>query len=599
MNKIFVFLIILILPVASFAQPVYTLTDSSIATINQYAVLPDRGYTFEKILSDTALNFVDHHSIGKEKATYYWLKIRIKNPSFYADSYNISLNLYQNNVLYYFNENTQKWVAYQNGILTPYSGKRNLNELACILQGRTENIIYIKVFAGILRDLNQSFQPVVKIEKSDHTYKKEQIIWLSWITSLTVLFLFFLNNLYIYISIRDKTVLYYLIAQLGGMFYITAYKRFYYILLPNTVFTSAVTPQGTLHSFDLSRLLMHGGILLVMYGIVRLTQSFLNTKKKLPVMDLALRIGLNVYVSVTIVLVFFNIFVVYLEDYTLLYHNILALLLIAILLCTCVIGYLRKLPAAAPFLVANFLPFVFMLCTTIYHVFITYNDTSASLMPDFSIISQALVFSIALVTRTKSIQKELKVKEMEARQLEFDLKEIGLRQRLIELENQKINADIINEKIRNELLEERLEINQRELASTTLYMVQKNELLASLKTQIQELNKLYPDSKHQGLKSIESILQSNLYLDGDWKKFKLHFEQVHPHFFENLLAKYPSLTKNEIRLYAYFHINLSTKEIAALLNIDPASVRRAKTRLYKKMSIVEENDLQDDNHSNK
>jgi len=65
------------------------------------------------------------------------------------------------------------------------------------------------------------------------------------------------------------------------------------------------------------------------------------------------------------------------------------------------------------------------------------------------------------------------------------------------------------------------------------------------------------------------------------------FEQVHPNFFKELQAKYPSLTKNELRLYSYFHINLGTKEIASLLNIDPASVSRAKTRLYKKMAIID------------
>ncbi|GLU54499.1 7TM diverse intracellular signaling domain-containing protein [Dyadobacter frigoris] len=593
MNKIFVYLIILLLPAAAFAQPVNNLSDSSTAAINQYAVLPDRGYTFEKILSDTSLVFIDGDSLRSGNATNYWLKIRINNPFHYADVYNVSLNLNLNNVLYYFNENTQKWVSYQNGLLVPYKGKRNLNEMTCVLQGQTENILYIKVEASALQKLGYNVKPLIKIEKSVYASKREQKAWLSWITSLTVLALFFLNNLYIYFSIRDKTVLFYLIAQLGGIFYITAYKRFYYILFPNSVFTSTVSPNGQLHSFDLSSLLMHGGILLIMYGVVGLTQSFLNTKKRLPVMDTALRTGLLVYVLFTVMVVVVNIFVVYLEDYTLLYHNILALLLIAIMMCTCVVGYFRKLPAATPFLLAIFLPLFFMLGTTLYHVFISFNDTSDSLMPDFSIISQALAFSIALVARTKSIHKDLKAKEMEARQLEFDLKEIGLRQRLIELENQKINADIRHEKIRNELLEQRLEVNQRELASTTLYLVQKNELLASLKTQIQELNQLYPDNKHQGLKGIESILQSNLYLDGDWRKFKLHFEQVHPHFFENLLAKYPSLTKNEIRLYAYFHINLSTKEIAVLLNIDPASVRRAKTRLYKKMAIAEEGDLQD------
>ena len=43
----------------------------------------------------------------------------------------------------------------------------------------------------------------------------------------------------------------------------------------------------------------------------------------------------------------------------------------------------------------------------------------------------------------------------------------------------------------------------------------------------------------------------------------------------------------ETRLYAYLHMKLSHKEIAALLSIDPASVRRAKTRLYTKMAIPE------------
>jgi DNA-binding CsgD family transcriptional regulator len=212
-----------------------------------------------------------------------------------------------------------------------------------------------------------------------------------------------------------------------------------------------------------------------------------------------------------------------------------------------------------------------------------------SLLPDLVTITQTIGFSVALVARTRFIQKELSAREAEARQLEADLRETELRRALIEMENQQINTEILHQKTRNEQLQERLEANQRELASSTLYIAQKNELLAGLKIQIKELKKLYPDKKHQGLQDIESALQNDQYLDADWGKFKLHFEQVHPHFFENLQAKYPMLTKNEIRLCAYFHINLSTKEIATLLNIDPASVRRAKTRLYKKMGLNEAN----------
>jgi DNA-binding CsgD family transcriptional regulator len=209
------------------------------------------------------------------------------------------------------------------------------------------------------------------------------------------------------------------------------------------------------------------------------------------------------------------------------------------------------------------------------------NPLLKTLLPDLVIILQSFGFSLALVARTRSIQQSLLNKEMEARSLEADLKALDFRRQLLEKENQQIATEIQLQKNRNDDLQEKLAINQRELASSTLYIAQKNELLSTLKSQIRDWKKQYPG---KGLQDIESALQNNMHLDADWNKFRIHFEQVHPNFFEELQARHPTLTKNEQRLCAYFHINLSTKEIATLLNIDPASVRRAKTRLLKKMA---------------
>lgn len=71
-------------------------------------------------------------------------------------------------------------------------------------------------------------------------------------------------------------------------------------------------------------------------------------------------------------------------------------------------------------------------------------------------------------------------------------------------------------------------------------------------------------------------------------KFKIDFDRSHPGFFERQKIQYDYLTNNEMWLLAYLHLKLSTREIAVLLNIDPASVRRAKTRLYKKMALSED-----------
>jgi hypothetical protein len=256
------------------------------------------------------------------------------------------------------------------------------------------------------------------------------------------------------------------------------------------------------------------------------------------------------------------------------------------MIVTGVAAHLRKLPFATTFLLANVLPFLFILGIPLFHLIVSAESEENLWIPELGIMTQALAFSIALVARTKSIQNELSAAEINNQQLEFDLKEAGYLVQLNQLEIAKMNTDIDSEKIKNELLQERLEMNQRELVSSTLYMVQKNELLNHLKTQIQLLSRPNPGTA-QGMRAMSSLIDTSTQLDSDWTKFKMHFEQVHPQFFEELKVKHPQLTMKETRLYAYFHMNLSHKEIAALLNIDPASVRRAKTRLFKKMAIPE------------
>ena len=579
--------------VTGHTQSVRTVSGSAAAQVKSYAVLPDRGYTLDEVRTDTTLHFIPGDSLRMTGANRFWIRVVVVNPSHYDEPYNLYFQPALKNTFYSFNADRQHWVAQQTGIyVLNYKHRRgnNRNAMSFMAGKQAQTTLYLRADLQVVHQV-KAIKPHIVIEKQTITHSKEQFLLITWIATLSVLFLFFLNNLFIYFSFKDKIVLYYLIGQIGAMIYLSYYKRFIETLIPWPVFTFEVWPNGDTYSFDFGDILQHFSIVLVLYGLVQSTRAYLNTSTTLPRLNFMLKYGLYAYILITVILVAINSWLVYLEPYTLTYHNILALVLIGSNICTCVVGHVRKLPAATPFLLANILPLLFMLGIGMNNVVTSLNDTMMStqwsLLPDLAIISQTLSFSIALVARTKFIQKELATRKIEAQKLEFNIREMELRHRLTELENQKISADVQHEKTRNELLQERLDVNQRELASTTLYLVQKNEMLAGLKTQLLKLNKQYPNVRQQGLKGIESILQSNLYLDADWGKFKVHFEQVHPHFFENLQVKHPNLTKYEVRLYAYFHINLSTKEIAALLNIDPASVRRAKTRLYKKMAIPE------------
>ncbi|WP_141719692.1 helix-turn-helix transcriptional regulator [Roseivirga misakiensis] len=56
-------------------------------------------------------------------------------------------------------------------------------------------------------------------------------------------------------------------------------------------------------------------------------------------------------------------------------------------------------------------------------------------------------------------------------------------------------------------------------------------------------------------------------------------------FQEDLKQHYPHLTAYDLRLCTYLKANLSTKEIASILNITPDSVKKAKHRLRRKVEL--------------
>jgi hypothetical protein len=574
--------------IAGFAQPVFILADSARIQLNSYTLLPDQGYSFGQVLTDTTLHFVQNDSIRPQQATAYWLKIKLASPSHYTQPYKLRVRPALRNTLYYFNADSQTWVSSMAGIMVPADKSLKQGNLPFVLQGGGMiNTLYVKLDVKVLQSGGQALRPEITITSLAAIESRERVIWISWMVSITVLLLFFLHNLYIYYSFRDKAILYYLVAQLGAMVYITAYKHFFDLVFESRVFTFDLLADGWLYAYNYSSIFMHSSVVVIMYGFVQLTRSYLNTRQLLPRLDAVLKYGLHSYMIVSALLMVISISLFFVNDFALLYENIFVLALAATMLCAGVVAYRRKLPAAGPFLVANMLPLGCILAVAVYHVFVKLYDVETSLLPDLAVISQALVFSVALVARMRLIQKELKNSEIEARQLAFDIREIELKHQLIELENEQITADILHHKNHNQALQQKLETNQRVLAANALYMVQKNKLLTDLQNQIIQINKQYhSDTIGDGLKEMQSALKSNLSLDEDWGKFKLHFEQVHPQLIDDLQAKHPTLTKNDMRLYVYFHMKLSTKEIASLMNIDPASVRQAKARLNKKMNIA-------------
>jgi hypothetical protein len=127
-----------------------------------------------------------------------------------------------------------------------------------------------------------------------------------------------------------------------------------------------------------------------------------------------------------------------------------------------------------------------------------------------------------------------------------------------------------------EHLEKEILENRKQLQTISEELKEKDKTL-STKTNIEKTD----------LISIFKLLENSLSTENKWNEFKLKFKELNPKFHEKLLAHQANLTKSEIRLLTLIKIGYSQKEIASILNIAPDSVKKAKSRVRKKMNLTE------------
>ncbi len=146
--------------------------------------------------------------------------------------------------------------------------------------------------------------------------------------------------------------------------------------------------------------------------------------------------------------------------------------------------------------------------------------------------------------------------------------------------------------LEKEVLNSELKFKQKELTTHALHLANKNEILEDLKLQISDL-KNSDSEKNKVLNKLVNTINFNLQDDKNWENFRLYFEEVHKDFNSKIKQKFPDVTSNELRLMALMKMNLSSKEIANILNISNDGIKKARYRLRKKINISSEESLTD------
>ncbi|MCX6304039.1 MAG: tetratricopeptide repeat protein [Bacteroidetes bacterium] len=151
------------------------------------------------------------------------------------------------------------------------------------------------------------------------------------------------------------------------------------------------------------------------------------------------------------------------------------------------------------------------------------------------------------------------------------------------------------EKELNETVMESLNIAMRlkeqELVYQTLKSADLSQTNLSIREKLEEFQHRFQKKKDQNdfsrmiLEIHQNAKQSPL---GD---FELLFSQMHSGFFEKLLDACPQLSKTELHICALLRLNLSSKDIARVVNLTAASVDVTRSHIRKKLGLDQNQNL--------
>jgi ligand-binding sensor domain-containing protein/DNA-binding CsgD family transcriptional regulator len=147
-------------------------------------------------------------------------------------------------------------------------------------------------------------------------------------------------------------------------------------------------------------------------------------------------------------------------------------------------------------------------------------------------------------------------------------------------------------KIKNEKLQADLAGKIRELANSAMNIVYKNELLQKISEEINHLKDISgkPLAEDQ-LRRIQKVIDEGMSDERDWSIFESSFNEAHENFFKKLKSGHPDLVPNDMKLCAYLRMNMSSKEMASLLNISLRGVEIRRYRLRKKLNLAHDKNL--------
>ncbi|PJJ07442.1 hypothetical protein CLU83_0613 [Flavobacterium sp. 1] len=166
--------------------------------------------------------------------------------------------------------------------------------------------------------------------------------------------------------------------------------------------------------------------------------------------------------------------------------------------------------------------------------------------------------------------------------LKLQKEELKHQREILEMELKAENELNIQE-YEKHILELELQSKSSEVAGKSLSIAKQSEMIENIQ------NILDSESDFNKLKSeIKKAIKINAVNKHEWEIFETNLNQINNEFITALSKKYPNLTSKDIKLCVYLKMNLSSKEIAPMMNISFRGVELHRYRLRKKLGLNQE-----------
>ncbi|MCV9929893.1 LuxR C-terminal-related transcriptional regulator [Flavobacterium sp. LS1R49] len=148
------------------------------------------------------------------------------------------------------------------------------------------------------------------------------------------------------------------------------------------------------------------------------------------------------------------------------------------------------------------------------------------------------------------------------------------------------------ERLKSDKLQIKILAKDKELVNNSLQVVKKNKILNGIIGKLKDIDtNILDDSTKFEFNKLHKSIVKEVNTDKSWKDLEKHIKNVHFEFLKRLKEKYPKISPRELDLATYLLMNMSTKEIAEIMNISNGGVELARYRLRKKLDLNKKENL--------